>query len=117
MGCEEHLREGRTREYACHRNFWRGHTEEGHRVQYKCQGCRPIARGTITRQGRGPLYTEVTSALYGAGITSVKAVNYVYGVGGRDVKTDDIERVYHDLQLDVANGIQGTPYRYLGLKG
>ena len=58
-----------------------------------------------------------SSALYGAGITSVKAVNYVYGVGGRDVKTDDIERVYHDLQLDVANGIQGTPYRYLGLKG
>ena len=70
-----------------------------------------------TNGAGGPLYTEVTSALYGAGITSVKAVNYVYGVGGRDVKTDDIERVYHDLQLDVANGIQGTPYRYLGLKG
>lgn len=70
-----------------------------------------------TNGAGGPLYTEVTSALYGAGITSVKAVNYVYGVGGRDVKTDDIERVYNDLQLDVNNGIQGTPYRYLGLKG
>ena len=70
-----------------------------------------------TNGAGGPLYTEVTSALYGAGITSVKAVNYVYGIGGRDVKTDDIERVYSDLQLDIANGIQGTPYRYLGLKG
>ena len=70
-----------------------------------------------TNGAGGPLYTEVTSALYGAGITSVKAVNYVYGVGGRDVRTDDIEKVYRDLQLDVANGIQGTPYRYLGLKG
>ncbi len=70
-----------------------------------------------TNGAGGPLYTEVTSALYGAGITSVKAVNYVYGIGGRDVKTDDIEKVYNDLQIDVANGIQGTPYRYLGLKG
>ena len=70
-----------------------------------------------TNGAGGPLYTEVTSALYGAGITSVKAVNYVYGVGGRDVRTDDIEKVYKDLQLDVENGIQGTPYRYLGLKG
>ena len=70
-----------------------------------------------TNGAGGPLYTEVTSALYGAGITSVKAVNYVFGIGGRDVKTDDIERVYNDLQLDVNNGIQGTPYRYLGLKG
>ena len=48
---------------------------------------------------------------------SIPVVNYVYGVGGRDVRTDDIEKVYKDLQLDVANGIQGTPYRYLGLKG
>ncbi len=70
-----------------------------------------------TNGAGGPLYTEVTSALYGAGITSVKAVNYVYGIGGRDVKSEDIERVYSDLQLDVDKGIQGTPYRYLGLKG
>ena len=41
-----------------------------------------------TNGAGGPLYTEVTSALYGAGITSVKAVNYVYGVGGRDVRTE-----------------------------
>lgn len=70
-----------------------------------------------TNGAGGPLYTEVTSALYGAGITNVKAVNYVYGIGGRDVKSEDIERVYNDLQLDVDRGIQGTPYRYLGLKG
>ncbi len=70
-----------------------------------------------TNGAGGPLYTEVTSALYTEGIQNVKTVNYVYGIGGRDVKTDDIEKVYADLQEIVKTGKVENPYRYLGLKG
>ena len=46
----------------------------------------------------------------------VPAVNYVYGIGGRDTKSDDIESVYNDL-LDIVNtGKVENPYRYLGLR-
>ncbi len=65
----------------------------------------------------GPLYTEVTSALYTQGITNVKTLAYTYGIGGRDVKSTDIEKVYADL-IEVAKSDKvENPYRYLGLKG
>lgn len=65
----------------------------------------------------GPLYTEVTSALYTEGITGVKTLAYTYGIGGRDVKSTDIEKVYADL-IEAANSDKvENPYRYLGLKG
>lgn len=65
----------------------------------------------------GPLFTDVTSAMYTAGVLSPKVVNYIYGIGGRDVRSDDIEKVYHDLRYIIDTGDMGTPYRYLGLKG
>jgi len=68
-----------------------------------------------TNGAGGPLYTEVTSALYAIG-ANVKAVNYVYGIGGRDVRADDIEKVYSDLAEVVASNKVDNPYRYLGLK-
>lgn len=65
----------------------------------------------------GPLFTDVTSAMIVNGVTDVKVVNYIYGIGGRDVRTTDIEKVYSDLQ-EIANlGKVENPYRYLGLKG
>ena len=48
---------------------------------------------------------------------SVPAVNYVYGIGGRDVTTKDIEKVYRDMEEIVNSGNVGNPYRYLGLRG
>lgn len=65
----------------------------------------------------GPLFEDVTSAMFIAGVTSPKVVNYIYGIGGRDVKTTDIEKVYNDLRYIIDTGDIGTPYRYLGLKG
>lgn len=65
----------------------------------------------------GPLFTDVTSAMIVNGVTNVKVVNYIYGIGGRDVRTTDIEKVYSDLQeIEVAGKVE-DPYRYLGLKG
>ena len=65
----------------------------------------------------GPLFTDVTSAMIVNGVTNAKVVNYIYGIGGRDVRTTDIEKVYSDLQeIEVAGKVE-DPYRYLGLKG
>ena len=65
----------------------------------------------------GPLYTDVTCAMQSFGVAGVKTVNYIYGLGGRDVKTSDIEKVYSDLDEIVSCGKVENPYRYLGLKG
>ena len=46
----------------------------------------------------------------------VPAVNYVYGLGGRDTKSDDIESVFQDLLEIVNTGKIDNPYRYLGLR-
>ena len=63
----------------------------------------------------GALFEDVTSAMY-VNNKYVPAVNYIYGIGGRDTKSDDIESVYNDL-LEIAktNKIE-NPYRYLGLR-
>ena len=63
----------------------------------------------------GALFEDVTSAMY-VNNKYVPAVNYIYGIGGRDTKSDDIESVYNDL-LEIAktNKVE-NPYRYLGLR-
>ncbi|TCK93114.1 pyruvate ferredoxin oxidoreductase alpha subunit [Natranaerovirga hydrolytica] len=61
-----------------------------------------------------PVFTEVRSALYDYD-TKPAMVNYIYGLGGRDVKTDDIEKVYNDLLEVVKEGKVEDPYRYLGV--
>ena len=63
----------------------------------------------------GALFEDVTSAMYVNNI-HVPAINYVYGIGGRDTKADDIESVYGDLSEIVKTGKIDNPYRYLGLR-
>ena len=63
----------------------------------------------------GALFADVTSAMY-VNNKNVPAVNYVYGIGGRDTKSDDIEKVYNDLLEIVKTGKVENPYRYLGLR-
>jgi pyruvate ferredoxin oxidoreductase alpha subunit len=50
----------------------------------------------------GPLFLEVRSALYDSS-ERVPIVDYVYGLGGADVRLDLIERVFKDL-TDIAGG-------------
>ena len=63
----------------------------------------------------GALYEDVLSAMYVNNI-HVPAVNYVYGIGGRDTKADEIEQVYNDLLEIVKTGNVDNPYRYFGLR-
>ena len=63
----------------------------------------------------GALFEDVTSAMY-VNKKQVPMVNYIYGIGGRDTKADDIESVYNDLQEIAKTGEIDNPYRYLGLR-
>ena len=64
----------------------------------------------------GALFEDVTSGMYVSNI-HVPTVNYVYGIGGRDTKVDDLESVYKDLLKIVETGDIQNPYRYLGVRG
>ena len=63
----------------------------------------------------GALFEDVTSAMY-VNKKQVPMVNYIYGIGGRDTTTMQIESVYNDLQEIVKTGETENPYRYLGLR-
>ena len=63
----------------------------------------------------GALFTDVTSGMYVNNI-HVPTVSYIYGIGGRDTKSDDIEKVYNDLLEIVETGKIDNPYRHLGLR-
>ena len=63
----------------------------------------------------GALFCDITSALCVNGMkTSI--ISYIYGLGGRDVKTDDIEFVFREL-VELSNGKEKNPYNYLGVRG
>ena len=63
----------------------------------------------------GPLGADVMSALFREKSDAL-AVNYIYGLGGRDVKTTDILKVYDDLKEIVRTGDDSDAYRYLGIR-
>lgn len=63
----------------------------------------------------GALFTDITSGMYVNNV-NVPTVSYIYGIGGRDTKCDDIEKVYTDLEEIVKTGKIDNPYRYLGLR-
>ena len=63
----------------------------------------------------GPLFTDVTSGMQVNNV-AVPTVSYIYGIGGRDTKSDEIESVFKDLQEIAKAGRVENPYRYLGLR-
>ena len=63
----------------------------------------------------GALFTDVTSGMFVNNV-NIPTINYIYGIGGRDTTTKDIEGVYNDLQEIIKTGNTGETYRYFGLK-
>lgn len=63
----------------------------------------------------GALFEDVTSSMF-VNQVNVPTVNYVYGIGGRDTKADDIEKVYEDLLEISKTGSADNPYRYFGVR-
>ena len=69
---------------------------------------------SFSNQG-GPLNAEIRSALFGI-YPAPKLVNYIYGIGGRDVRSENIEDVYRALFDMIESGQTGETYRYLSLR-
>ena len=63
----------------------------------------------------GALFEDVTSSMYVNG-KNVPAINYIYGIGGRDVRVEDMINVYETLKEIARTGETGDVYRYMGLR-
>ena len=81
----------------------------------------------------GPLYKEVVSAIYdmkkydykinedeknnrrtSSNINTINILNYIYGIGGRDIGVEDIEEIFEDISNNTNNN--NEKIRYVGLK-
>ncbi len=77
------------------------------------KGCKAIAvmdRAESFSGNGGPLAAEVRGALYHAGVL-IDVFPYVYGLGGRDVRVEDLLSVFEALPQQDAK-----PYRYLSVR-
>jgi len=81
----------------------------------KCKAVAVMDRADSLNGAGGPLFTDVTSAMYGR-YDGIKMINYIYGLGGRDVMMSDIEVVYNELQEIVKTGKVKEVYNYLGVR-
>ena len=63
----------------------------------------------------GPVFAETRSALYDLPERPM-AVNYVYGLGGRDVTIETFETIYDALDQMATSGQTGEVYRHIGVR-
>ncbi len=63
----------------------------------------------------GPVFAEVRSAMYGME-NAPAIVDYIYGIGGRDVTMDHIKSVYDDLAKIVKTGQVEKNLTYLAIR-
>lgn len=61
----------------------------------------------------GPLFAETRSALYDLKERPY-LIDLVYGLGGRDIKVEDIEKVFERLAEIAASGETGSVYAHMG---
>lgn len=64
----------------------------------------------------GPMGSEVAMAMYANKVTEPKMINYIYGLGGRDVRVESIQHVFAELEKVSATGEVGETYRYLEVR-
>jgi len=65
----------------------------------------------------GMLFNEITSALYSSGVV-VPVINYIYGLGGRDMTQTHLKEIYNELKVCADAGkVVGKIQRFSGLRG
>jgi len=64
----------------------------------------------------GPVHKEIKAALYGGGKTPA-IVNYIYGLGGRDINQKHIRGVFEELKAVAGKDTPDDAIRYVGLRG
>jgi len=63
----------------------------------------------------GPVHIEVRSALFGSGLRT-PLVDYIYGLGGRDLTMEHVKQVFADLETVAKKGTPADTIRFLGLR-
>ena len=63
----------------------------------------------------GPVFAETRSALYDSPERPLM-VDYVYGLGGRDVTIDTFKEIFGELQKIAETGETGDVYRHIGVR-
>ena len=63
----------------------------------------------------GPLFNEARSSLYDLP-DKPYAINYIYGLGGRDIRVEDYYDIYQDLYEIIEQDDPSDVYRYLGVR-
>lgn len=63
----------------------------------------------------GPVFHEIRSCLYESEKRPL-VVNYIYGLGGRDIFPNEIESVFNDLDSIASQGKAGKLITYLGVR-
>lgn len=69
---------------------------------------------SLNAQG-GPVFTEIRSALYDSP-TRPKMINYIYGLGGRNIDLSQLRVVYEDLKNMLDTGKIVQQINYLGVR-
>ena len=82
------------------------------------KGCKAVAimdRCESYNGNGGPLGSEVTAGLFKNKVM-IEAVNYIYGLAGRDFTVENVEKIFAELEEMVENGKQVEQYQYIGLR-
>jgi len=64
----------------------------------------------------GPLGSEVTAGLFRHKVMMIEAVNYIYGLAGRDFTVSDAVHVFEELEDAVVNGKEIEQFQYIRLR-
>ena len=63
----------------------------------------------------GPLGSEIMAGLYRERVY-IEAVNYIYGLAGRDFTVDHVYKIFDELEDCVVNGNKVEQFKYIGLR-
>lgn len=64
----------------------------------------------------GPLWIEIAAAAYTRGL-QVPIVDYIFGLGGRDITVPEIESIYHHILSVAETGQVDKTVHYVGVRG
>ena len=63
----------------------------------------------------GPLGSEITAGLFRNKVM-IEAVNYIYGLAGRDFTVTDVYDIFAELEDSIENGTKVEQFQYIGLR-
>jgi pyruvate ferredoxin oxidoreductase alpha subunit len=90
--------------------------EEIANVLSKMKAVAVMDRSDSFSSAGGPLFTEIRSALFDSAVKP-KLVNYIYGLGGRDISKEEIKGIYDCIGETARTGKIKNLFNYLGVRG